>query len=227
LQNFPSTNKPIFAKNQEMKIVIFCDNRQKEEILAIPPDDKTDLIFAESFPGIESAAGKDAFFVLSDVGSFNLDVFQNKPVFIGSIIEPLSALRLSENVSRINSWPTFLSRPLWEVASNSENNISAIFASLHREAVVVKDEPGFVSARVLSMIINEAFYALEEKISTMEEIDMAMKLGTNYPSGPFEWAEKIGIRKIYLLLKKLALKEARYTPSPALKKLYEQIKDKE
>ena len=77
------------------------------------------------------------------------------------------------------------------------------------------------------MIINEAFYALEEKISTMEEIDMAMKLGTNYPSGPFEWAEKIGIRRIYLLLEKLALKEARYTPSPALKKLYEQIKDRE
>jgi 3-hydroxybutyryl-CoA dehydrogenase len=210
-----------------MKIVIFCDNRQKEEILTIPPDEETDLVFTDSFPDVETAADKDAFFVLSDVGSLNLNMFQNKPVFIGSVIEPLSALGLSENVSRINSWPTFLSRPLWEVASNSENNIEAIFASLHREAVVVKDEPGFVSARVLCMIINEAFYALEEKISTMEEIDMAMKLGTNYPSGPFEWAEKIGIRRIYLLLEKLALKEARYTPSPALKKLYEQIKDRE
>ncbi len=47
-----------------------------------------------------------------------------------------------------------------------------------------------------------------------------MKLGTNYPNGPFEWAEKIGIEKIYLLLQKLAEKEDRYQPAPALKKLY-------
>ncbi len=47
------------------------------------------------------------------------------------------------------------------------------------------------------MIVNEAFFAFGEKISTIEEIDMAMKLGTNYPNGPFEWAEKIGIENIF------------------------------
>ncbi len=73
------------------------------------------------------------------------------------------------------------------------------------------------------MIINEAFFAFGEKISTIEEIDMAMKLGTNYPNGPFEWAEKVGIENVYLLLEKLSGKEGRYIPAPALKKLYLEI----
>jgi 3-hydroxybutyryl-CoA dehydrogenase len=68
------------------------------------------------------------------------------------------------------------------------------------------------------MIVNEAFYALGENISTKDEIDLAMKLGTNYPQGPFDWAEKIGIEKIYSLLKKLSQKEERYIPAPALGK---------
>ena len=48
------------------------------------------------------------------------------------------------------------------------------------------DIPGFISARVVSMIINEAYFALEEEVSSKEEIDTAMKLGTNYPYGPFD-----------------------------------------
>ncbi len=69
--------------------------------------------------------------------------------------------------------------------------------NLAGDVVFVKDEPGLVSARVISMIVNEAFFALAEGVSTMEEIDVAMKLGTNYPYGPFEWLEKIGVANIY------------------------------
>jgi 3-hydroxybutyryl-CoA dehydrogenase len=92
--------------------------------------------------------------------------------------------------------------------------------------VFVKDQPGFVAARVISMIVNEAFFAFGENISTIEEIDKAMKLGTSYPKGPFEWAEKIGVDKIYLLLRKLAEKEERYLPAPALEKLYLEISER-
>ena len=53
------------------------------------------------------------------------------------------------------------------------------------------------------MIINEAFIALREGVSTKEEINTAMKLGTNYPYGPFEWAGKIGIERVNALLDKL------------------------
>ena len=56
----------------------------------------------------------------------------------------------------------------------------------------------------------------------MEDIDQGMKLGTNYPHGPFEWCEKIGIRNVYELLEALYedTKEERYKICPALKKAY-------
>ena len=68
------------------------------------------------------------------------------------------------------------------------------------------------------MIINEAFYAKEENISTENEIDIAMKLGTNYPYGPFEWAREIGIKNIYDLLFSLSKNDGRYKPAALLGK---------
>jgi 3-hydroxybutyryl-CoA dehydrogenase len=58
---------------------------------------------------------------------------------------------------------------------------------------------------------------LEEKVSTKEEIDTAMKLGTSYPYGPFEWSRKIGVKNIFELLSVLAKTNARYEPAALLK----------
>jgi 3-hydroxybutyryl-CoA dehydrogenase len=55
-------------------------------------------------------------------------------------------------------------------------------------------------------------------VSTKKETDIAMKLGTNYPYGPFEWAEKIGLKNIAALLTALCKEENRYQPSPLLLK---------
>ena len=71
---------------------------------------------------------------------------------------------------------------------------------------------------MVATVINEAYFTLEEKVSSKEEIDIAMKLGTNYPYGPFEWSKKIGLKKIFDLLTLLAKTNARYEPSPLLKK---------
>ncbi|MFY7899172.1 MAG: 3-hydroxyacyl-CoA dehydrogenase family protein, partial [Chitinophagaceae bacterium] len=54
-------------------------------------------------------------------------------------------------------------------------------------------------------------------ISTKQDIDVAMKLGTNYPYGPFEWSEKIGLKKIYNLLQRLEQQDATYSPCSLLK----------
>ena len=74
----------------------------------------------------------------------------------------------------------------------------------------VEDVPGMVSARVLAMIINEASMAEQEAVSDVSSIDIAMKLGTNYPYGPFEWGARIGMHKIETLLQKLSLTDVRY-----------------
>ena len=61
----------------------------------------------------------------------------------------------------------------------------------------------FTYPRVISMIINEAYFSSEEKMATNEDIDTAMKFGVNYPLGPFEWAQKIGHDKVILVLDEL------------------------
>jgi 3-hydroxybutyryl-CoA dehydrogenase len=66
------------------------------------------------------------------------------------------------------------------------------------------------------MIINEAFYALSDNVSSKQEIDVAMQLGTNYPFGPFEWADQIGVNNVLKLLDKLTETDRRYTPAPLL-----------
>jgi 3-hydroxybutyryl-CoA dehydrogenase len=119
------------------------------------------------------------------------------PVFINSVIQPLSLLH--PDFIRINGWPGFLEMPLLEAAAskNSEAKARAVFGD---QIQIVKDVPGFVTPRILSMIINEAYFTLHSGVSTRNEIDIAMKLGTGYPLGPFEWAEKIGIHRVAALL---------------------------
>jgi 3-hydroxybutyryl-CoA dehydrogenase len=124
------------------------------------------------------------------------------------------------NFSRINGWPGFLQRETWEVASNNKVMAGKVFESLNWNIVFVKDEPGLVATRIISMIINEAYFVLEEGVSTIDEIDLAMKLGTNYPYGPFEWQNKIGLQNIYHLLKTLSVEDKRYSVSALLEKTY-------
>jgi 3-hydroxybutyryl-CoA dehydrogenase len=68
------------------------------------------------------------------------------------------------------------------------------------------------------MIINEAFLTLQEGTAERKDIDLAMKLGTNYPGGPFEWAEKWGLDEVARLLHRLqqSTGEPRYVRSHLL-----------
>lgn len=204
-----------------MKVFIAANEDQKKELKTFNTDRNNELVIKNRHPENEDHKDYDAFFIFLDSpGRLDFGNFSGKPVFVNKAIETLSQLNAPTNVHRINGWPGFLKNELWEIVSNDPENVKNIFQLLNREITFVKDEPGFVSTRVISMIINEAFFALGENISTIEEIDAAMKLGTNYPKGPFEWAEEIGIKNIYCLLKKLSEKEIRYAPASTLEKLF-------
>ncbi len=86
----------------------------------------------------------------------------------------------------------------------------------------VPDVPGMITPRVIAMIVNEAYFALGDEVSTKEEIDTAMKLETNYPYGPFEWAKKIGLQRVHHLLLQMEKENDRYSIAPALLKELEQ-----
>ncbi len=69
----------------------------------------------------------------------------------------------------------------------------ALGESLGKVLVTTKDMPGFIVNRMLIPFLNEACFALQEGLGTMEDIDAAAKLGLNHPMGPFELADLIGL----------------------------------
>jgi 3-hydroxybutyryl-CoA dehydrogenase len=100
-------------------------------------------------------------------------------------------------------------------------NAESILTGLGFAHSVVPDRTGLVFPRIVSMIINEAVQVYAEKIATKEDIDTAMKLGTNYPYGPLEWADRLGIELVFNILSALQrdFGEDRYRPHPVLKEM--------
>ncbi len=86
----------------------------------------------------------------------------------------------------------------------------------------VKASAGLVTPRTVAMIINEAYFTAEEGTASREDIDVSMKLGTNYPFGPFEWCSRIGIRNVYEVLRAVHAETGneRYRASASLEKEY-------
>ena len=120
---------------------------------------------------------------------------------------------------RWNGWPGWPERNVHELVTPdapTETRIADLYSRLGRAYRLVPDTPGMISPRIVAMIINEAWFTWQEKVSTKEEIDTAMRLGTNYPLGPFEWGERIGLTAVADLLWSLSRSDTRYTPCVAL-----------
>ncbi len=96
-----------------------------------------------------------------------------------------------------------------------------LFQALGKESVFVKDTAGLTFPRILSLIINEAARSLEEGVASAAEIDVAMRLGVNYPQGPLRWADRIGLDEVLAVLEGLEREtgDDRYRPAPLLKRL--------
>jgi len=125
----------------------------------------------------------------------------------------------------LNALPTFAARSLWEISlynAKEEAVIEPILKELGIDYQVVEDRVGMVTPRIICMIINEAHYTLQEGTATIADIDLAMKLGTNYPYGPFEWMEKIGVQHVYEVLEAVYedTRNERYRIAPLLKRKY-------
>ncbi len=195
-----------------MRIAVFANDSQWEEINnGTFPTEYHRIIGLKTIP-----ADADGCLWLRDDTMIDFTT-TSKPVFVNAVSNTLKEMNTSQNVVRINGWNGFVGRSTWEIAGTITDEVKQVCAAMKRQIIPVPDEPGFVSARIIAMIINEAYFALEDNISTPEEIDVAMKLGTNYPFGPFEWASLIGIERIFELLQKLSRHDKRYMPATLLK----------
>ncbi|MBF9235981.1 3-hydroxyacyl-CoA dehydrogenase [Hymenobacter sp. BT683] len=152
------------------------------------------------------------------------------PVFVENLKESLSEMRWEAmNGSPAMHFfgfcglPTLLNRTLLEVSLYHEadrTKLAEICAALGTDYRVVEDRVGLVTPRVICQIINEACFTLQEGTASMQDIDLGMKLGTNYPRGPFAWANAIGVERVYAVLEALwhDTHDERYKVCPLLKR---------
>lgn len=102
-----------------------------------------------------------------------------------------------------------------DVSSNKE-----MLKSLFRKDIEkIGDSVAGIFPRTLSMIINEATFAVQEGVATAADIDQAMKYGTNYPKGPLAWCDEIGAYTICAILEALQVEygHERYRIAPLLR----------
>lgn len=108
-----------------------------------------------------------------------------------------------------------------QTAVSSLDRAQKFVEGLGYETAVVADGPGLVRARTVCCLINEAASVVLEGVATPADIDQAMKLGTNYPYGPLEWGDYLGLDTVLGVMNGLFSEwgEDRYRPSPLLKRM--------
>jgi 3-hydroxybutyryl-CoA dehydrogenase len=209
-------------KLMPMTIAILADEQLKQEWNTKKLPENIEVIWADSVRSlliIEADVYIDLLFEMDAERTSQLKKLLLKPVIVNAVA--FTTKSIDANFIRINAWPTLLQRSITEIAVRDGFDISIIayiFDQLQWQYQVVPDIAGMITARVIAMIINEAYFTLGAEVSSKEEIDTAMKLGTNYPYGPFEWSGKIGLKRIYELLKELSRTDARYAVAPSLEK---------
>jgi 3-hydroxybutyryl-CoA dehydrogenase len=196
---------------------------------------KIDVLDLDDFVDMEEAGAYDLIIDLNaDDTQQNFEhyaMMEDVPVVLSSVKMQLAEMAYTNGdapwckLAGINALPGFIGRPKLEVSLlNKEDKaiFDDIFNQLGLEYFLVEDRVGMVSPRIVLMIINEAFYTLQEGTATAEDIDESMKLGTNYPYGPFEWCDRIGIENVYETLEALYADthDERYKICPLIKTKY-------
>jgi 3-hydroxybutyryl-CoA dehydrogenase len=163
----------------------------------------------------------------------SLHFYEQKPelvIFLNTVMTSFLDLfvfvePIKNTIFGFNGLPTFFNRPILEATLSDTANkemLLSLVKKLEWDVEIVDDRVAMATPRIITMIINEAYYTVQEGTATKEDIDQGMKLGTNYPHGPFEWCEKIGIENVFEILNSIYedTKEERYKICPLLKKEY-------
>ncbi len=144
-----------------------------------------------------------------------------------TITEQSTWIKHPDRLIGISALPTLLKNKLIEISASIHtspdilSHAKSILTTLGKETSQVQDRVGMVLPRILCMLINEAYFALMEQVASSNDIDLAMKLGTNYPEGPITWSQQIGLPQVVAVLDAIHsnLREERYRVSPLLRQL--------
>lgn len=234
-----------------MKILLTGDPDRVEEFMKFDlPDAEIEIVLPEDIPFVPEGMEEEEFFEEevedADFSEFDLIIDLNldeDPSRMDSYItfgaKAIMGCAVKMNLAEIaehawaevtipffgmNALPTFIHRERLELSLYDETEdevLEAYMKALALNYEVVEDRAGMVTPRVVCMIINEACFVLQEGTSDIAGVDRAMKLGTNYPRGPFEWADAIGPRNVFETLLGMAREtgDSRYKVAPLLRNM--------
>ncbi len=217
-----------------MNILLIGETHHLEEFQAKFGKDHEYTLVHEHREAETFLRGRDLvfdFIIDEEPEQFEIYVNHTTTVFINTAKISLHELAhmaghsFQSKILGFNGLPTLLNRDVLEVSllmPHDEEDVKTICEKLNTAYLVVDDRVGLVTPRIVCMIINEAYYTVQDGTATRDDIDMAMKLGTNYPYGPFEWCQRIGVKHVFEVLEAVYddTKDERYKICPLLKKEY-------
>jgi len=231
---------PSIPKNR-LSVFIVGDDSLVDEYSEIASGFNYAIIAPDKINSLKPIAGKIS--IALELSNLDLDrKKKNLTALDKALPETTAILSSSINVSALDQsqWimmkhrlvgiaalPTMIRNSIVEVSPTVYTNESAVdvarkfFLSIKKDIAIVQDRVGMVLPRILCQIINEAMFAVQQDVASPKDIDTAMRLGINYPSGPIEWGERIGFKQVYAVLDALHtdLGEERYRICPLLKEI--------
>jgi 3-hydroxybutyryl-CoA dehydrogenase len=212
-----------------MTIAAIAKNHVEKDLQSFFAGEDIDWMLLKTVPAPEELCQADIVLDLDFVNEGGrcelLARLQPALIIVNAVVPTLE--EIGRSFVRINGWPGFRGRKTHELVTPDEattQRLQAWYGRVGYSFRLVPDTAGMIAPRIVAGIINEAWHAWEEQVSTKEEIDTAMKLGTNYPFGPFEWGEHIGLGQIAGLLWSLYKADPRYLPARALQQAVQGLK---
>jgi len=148
--------------------------------------------------------------------------------FDQSVTVSASRVVAPERVVGFSMSKSFPERKFIEVIAGERTQGDAIatakglFENLQFTVVISRDHPGYILNRVVACMINEAIYINMYGLAHMEDIDQMMRLGANFPMGPFEYADYLGLDCVLKTLEWLTEELGpQYRPCPLLRRKVE------
>lgn len=167
------------------------------------------------FKALDAILGKDAI-IASNTSSISItrlaSCTQRPSQFIGMhFMNPVPLMKLVEIIRG------------YQTSDLTVSEVKAVAERMGKISTLANDFPGFITNRILMPMVNEAFFTLMEGVAKAEDIDLSMKLGCNFPMGPLELADFVGLDTCLAITEVLhhGLGEDKYRPCPLLRKYVE------